>query len=908
MILNKLRQFFEFSLTRRGILYVFGEFNFFKSPQPSKALNTPPTAFMDEIIEFSKCTSFDALKRMDSSVKGLTTSQVTSQFNLYGFNELETGKNLKWYRHLGVCYVNPLNLLLTLLAGIALQTNDKRQAIVIVAMILLSILIRFIQESRSHKAIDHLMALVINEVHVRRQMSPAESSLAKSATDNIPTQSLVPGDIVILSGGDLIPADIRLLEVKDLYINQTTFTGESTPVEKRLDAIAPTDSLLDLNNICFMGSTVVSGTALALVIKTGKNTYLGQLSDRLHFSQLRTTNFELNINKVSWTIIRLMLVMTPIILLLNGFLKGDWIEAALFSLSIAVALTPEMLPVIITAALSKGAIMMAKKKVIVKRLEAIQNLGAMTVLCTDKTGTLTQNKIFLAHYSDAWGNQSDKVLEYTYLNSYYQTGLKNLLDVTVIEYVKSTAHDFLKIPCRKIDEIPFDFQRRCMSVVVAKPDGMHLLICKGAAEEILGICHNVYRGQNSTSLTEEIRQNLLQEIKNLNQDGLRVVAVAVKQFSPTDKDYTIKDEQDLILVGYTAFLDPPKESAAAAIDALQRHGIKVKILTGDNELVTRKICHEVGLRNEQVLLGGELDQLSESEFHEAVQKNTLFCKLTPFHKEKIVRCLQDQGEVVGFLGDGINDALALKISDIGISVDSASSIARESADLIMLEKNLMVLEAGVLEGRKIFMNIRKYLRMALSANFGNVITILVSSVFLPFLPMLPLQILIQNILYDLSQLSLSFDHVDQESIQTPISWDPKEIIRFMWYFSPLNSLADIATFLILWFVLNANSLSSQALFQSGWFIENLFSQLLIIYVLRTGKIPFLQSNASWPVVMTGLIVMGVSIVLSASSMGHYLGFVPLPEIFYPWLGAILLGYILMVQYFKYLYKNKYKWQ
>jgi Mg2+-importing ATPase len=611
---------------------------------------------------------------------------------------------------------------------------------------------------------------------------------------------------------------------------------------------------------------------------------------------------------VSWLLIRFMLVMTPIVFLLNGFTKGDWLEAFLFALSIAVGLTPEMLPVIVTSTLAKGAVILSRQKVIVKRLDAIQNFGAMDVLCTDKTGTLTQDRIFLTRHTDIFGNESDTVLEYAYLNSYYQTGLKNLLDVAVLEHAEVHAELEVATAFRKVDEIPFDFSRRRMSVVVAEHDEHHLVICKGAVEEVLAVCTRVQHGASIDELTPELLSNIQRVTADLNEEGLRVVAVAAKELRPEKETYGVVDESDLILVGYIAFLDPPKESTAPALRALKAYGVDVKILTGDNELVTAKICREVGLPVAGMLLGSQVERMSDTELAAVVETTTVFAKLSPTHKERIVRVLHDNGHVVGFMGDGINDAPALRAADIGISVDTAVDIAKEAADIILLEKSLMVLEQGVLEGRKTFANMLKYIKMTASSNFGNVFSVLVASAFLPFLPMLPMQLLVQNLLYDVSQIAIPFDNVDQEFLQKPQRWNPAELGRFMVFFGPISSLFDIVTFVVLWNVFGANRPEHQTLFQSGWFIEGLLSQTLIVHMIRTQKIPFLQSRAAWPLLGMTLIIMAVGIILPMSQAASYFKFVALPLSYFPWLAAILLMYVVLTQAIKGWYSRRFGWQ
>jgi Mg2+-importing ATPase len=611
---------------------------------------------------------------------------------------------------------------------------------------------------------------------------------------------------------------------------------------------------------------------------------------------------------VSWLLIRFMFVMTPLVLLLNGITKHDWLEAVLFALAVAVGLTPEMLPMIVTSTLAKGAVMMSRRKVIVKRLDAIQNFGAMDVLCTDKTGTLTQDKIFLERHPDVWGENSDAVLEYAYLNSYYQTGLKNLLDVAVLEHAEVHRELEVATAFRKVDEIPFDFQRRRMSVVVAEHDQHHLLICKGALEEVLAVTGRVRHGEADEALTPELLARVREVTAALNEEGLRVVAVAVKELPPTKDVYGVADEADLTLIGYVAFLDPPKESTAPALKALAAHGVAVKVLTGDNELVTAKICKEVGLPIGGILLGRDVERMGDDELARAVEARNVFAKLTPAHKERIVRLLKRAGHVVGFMGDGINDAAALRTADIGISVDSGVDIAKEAADIILLEKSLLVLEEGVVEGRKTFANMLKYLKMTASSNFGNVFSVLVASAFLPFLPMLPMQLLVQNLLYDVSQAAIPFDNVDQELLMRPQRWNPGDIGRFMLFFGPISSIFDIATYLVMWFVFSANTPAEQALFQSGWFVVGLLTQTLIVHMIRTPRLPFVESRAAPPLLATTAAIMAIGIFLPMGPMAHYFKLQPLPALYFPFLALLLASYMTLTQVMKTFYARRFGWQ
>ncbi|MBP9743646.1 MAG: magnesium-translocating P-type ATPase, partial [Burkholderiales bacterium] len=588
--------------------------------------------------------------------------------------------------------------------------------------------------------------------------------------------------------------------------------------------------------------------------------------------------------------------------------KHDWLQAALFTMSIAVGLTPEMLPMIVTSTLAKGAVFMSRKKVIVKRLDAIQNFGAMDILCTDKTGTLTQDKICLEKHTDIFGDDYDEVLEYAYLNSYYQTGLKNLLDIAVLDQANFGDIPELLGKIKKVDEVPFDFQRKRMSVVVTDNETQHTLICKGAVEEILQCCSGAYHDQDILPLTDELLEKLHSVTAELNTSGLRVVAVAVKHYEEMKESYSVNDEYNMLLVGYIAFLDPPKETTAPAIKALNLHGVTVKILTGDNELVTAKVCREVGLDVEGMLLGFQIDQLTDDELAKLAETTTVFAKLTPFHKERIVQVLHNKGHVVGFMGDGINDAPALRAADIGISVDSAVDIAKEAADIILLEKSLMVLEHGVEEGRKTFANMLKYIKMTASSNFGNVFSVLIASAFLPFEPMLPIHLLIQNLLYDISQIVIPFDNVDAEFLVKPQKWNPKDLRTFMIFFGPLSSIFDVITFIVLWYVYKANSIAHATFFQSGWFIEGLVTQILIVHMIRTRKIPFLQSVPSLPLIITTIVIASVGILFPMTVVGSYVKMTALPWSYFAWIAGIVLSYMALVQCMKGIYTKMFGWQ
>lgn len=859
-------------------------------------------------LEHAAALDADALYLHHASQpQGLTAERAAQVRERVGANLVDQEKPQSAWLHLWLCYRNPFNLLLSVLALISWLTEDPVATVVIGSMVLIATFLRFVQESRSNRAAERLKALVTNTASVLRPGgSPAQR--ARGCVE-VPFRDLVPGDLVRLSAGDMIPADLRVLEAKDLFISQAAITGESLPVEKFAHVHRGAGgNPLERDNLCFMGTNVVSGTALAMVVGTGQDTYFGNLAGRVLRADREPNAFQQGVNKVSWLLIRFMLVMAPLVLLINGFTKGDWLEAALFALSVAVGLTPEMLPMIVTSTLAKGAVVMSRKKVIVKRLDAIQNFGAMDVLCTDKTGTLTQDRIVLERHTDAFGAPCGEVLEQAWLNSQHQTGLKNLLDVAVLDHADAPRTARLLQRFSKVDEIPFDFQRRRMSVVVAEREAGKRLICKGALDEVLAVCSRVRQGERDVVLDDTLRAHIQDYVAQLNDEGLRVVAVAVREFSGERVDFSVADESELLLIGYVAFLDPPKESTAAALRALHEKGVAVKVLTGDNERVTRRVCREVGLAISGMLVGSEIEGMSERQLSLAVEDCNLFVRLTPAHKERIVRLLRQRGHVVGFMGDGINDAPALRAADIGISVDSAVDIAKEAADLILLEKSLMVLEEGVIEGRKTFANMLKYIKMTASSNFGNVFSVLVASAFLPFLPMLPLHLLIQNLLYDISQTAIPFDNVDPELLAAPQRWKAEDIGRFMLFFGPISSIFDILTYCLMWFVFAATGPAQQTLFQSGWFIEGLLSQTLIVHLIRTRKLPFIQSRASWPLLLMTGVIVAVGIGLPMSPLADYFKLQALPLEYFPWLLVILTGYITLTQLVKGWFARRYGWQ
>jgi len=865
------------------------------------------------------------LANVNSTTAGLTELDAEGRLQRDGHNEVAHDRPPHALVQLLQAFNNPFIYVLMTLTGISFFTDfwlplqageetDLTGVIIVLVMVLASGLMRFWQEHRSAKAAEALKAMVRTTAAVLRR----EQMGMQARVREVPMRDLVVGDIIQLSAGDMIPADIRLIESRDLFISQAVLTGEALPVEKydTLGAVqeksataqaADQQDLLDLPNICFMGTNVVSGTATAVVVATGSRTYFGSLARSIVGSRTQTA-FDRGVNSVSWLLIRFMLVMVPIVLLINGFAKGDWAEAFMFALAVAVGLTPEMLPMIVSANLAKGASAMAKRKVVVKRLNAIQNFGAMDVLCTDKTGTLTQDRIILEHHVDISGSRCDEVLQLAWLNSYHQSGMKNLMDRAVVSFAEENPHFTPPAAWRKVDELPFDFVRRRLSVILADARGHHLLVCKGAVEEMLETATRVRKNGVTHTIDAALRAELLQLAEDYNRDGFRVLLVGTRDIARDQikNQYSASDERELVIEGFLTFLDPPKETAGPAIAALRDNGVTVKVLTGDNAIVTAKICREVGLEVGEPLLGRDIERMDDEVLGRLVEERTVFAKLTPLQKSRVLKALQANGHTVGFLGDGINDAPALRDADVGISVDSGTDIAKESADIILLEKSLMVLEEGVIKGRETFGNIMKYLNMTASSNFGNVFSVLVASAFIPFLPMLAIHLLLQNLMYDFSQLALPWDKMDKEYLSKPRKWDAKNIGRFMLWIGPTSSIFDITTFALMWYVFAANSVEMAALFQSGWFIEGLLSQTLVVHMLRTRKIPFIQSTAALPVMLATGLVMALGIYVPFSPLGSMVGLVPLPWEYFPWLVGTLLSYCVVAQTMKTLYIRRFK--
>jgi P-type Mg2+ transporter len=843
----------------------------------------------------------EVLSQLGATPLGLRAEDAENRLDEYGPNEMLHAKRPGFWGDILQRCKSPLVVQLLVIAAVSGVIGEFKSTVIVSAMIALSVSLSYILDRRSNRAVEALGRRVQSRTLVMRDGRETEIKISE----------IVPGDIVLLHAGSIIPADLRLLAAKDFFVSQSALSGESMAVEKTADTVRKTEqTALELTNACFLGSTVTSGTARAVVVNTGARTIYGSISERLA-ERREETSFDIGVRSFTWLMIRFMTVMVFAVFFIVGMTKGNWIEALLFGLSIAVGLTPEMLPMIVTVNLAKGALTMAKKKVIVKRLPSIQNFGAIDILCTDKTGTLTQDKVVLKQHLDISGNPSDDVLNYASLNSYYQTGLRNLIDRAVLEHVDLDVER----NCRLVDELPFDFQRRRMSVTVDY-EGDHVLICKGAVEEIYSCCSHYQIEDEVYPLIDLLREDLFEEVERLNHDGFRVLGIAYRDFPRVKTSFSVADEQGLVLLGYIAFFDPPKDSATEALRLLKDAGVKVKVLTGDNGLVTRKVCRDVGLQADGLVTGAELSLLSPEEFSDAVHSMDVFVKITPAQKEQIVRELRRCGHVVGFMGDGINDAPALKAADVGISVDSAVDVAKEAADIVLLEKNLLVLEEGIIEGRKVFANIVKYIRMGASSNFGNMFSVLGASCLLPFLPMQPVQILANNLLYDFSQTGIPTDNVDPELVTKPLKWNIGNIKRFMVFIGPVSSIFDYATFALMWFFFHCGDYLDPAvgsgqkealakLFQTGWFVESLLTQTLIVHIIRTRRIPFLRSRASLHMTFTTLAIMAVGAWLPYSPFAGTLGMVPLPPVYWAWIAAFLVSYAILTHIMKTWFFNRY---
>jgi len=869
----------------------------------AKAPKRQASEHEQRLAEVCALPAAETLQRLGVTERGLGADDIAARRKAHGPNEVGGKKRTGALMDMARRFRNPLviQLLVIIIVSLIVSPDDLGSPIVVGIMVFLSVVLAHFQESRSNRAVEKLREMVQTTVVVIRDGAEAEVNFSE----------LVPGDVVVLHAGAIIPADLRLISSKDFYVGQSALTGESMPVEKSAEPCAPAGrGTIELSNACFQGSTVLSGAARGVVVLTGAQTYFGAISARLADQQVQTS-FDRGIAGFTWLMIRFMVVMVSAVFLIVGLTKHNWLEALLFALSVAVGLTPEMLPMIVTVNLSKGALAMSRKKVIVKRLNAIQNFGAMDILCSDKTGTLTQDRVVLEKYVDVTNRQSEDVLRYAYMNSYYQTGLRNLLDRAIL------AHSDLDVErsCPKVDEIPFDFQRRCMSVVIDYEDA-HVLICKGAVEEVYKACDRYQVDEEINPLIDVIKSDLMEEYEALSADGYRVLAIAYKEFPKEKKVFSVADESQMILLGYIAFFDPPKDSTAHAIELLHKSGVGVKVLTGDNALVTRKVCHDVGLNAGTIITGDQLAGLTAAQLEELAERTTVFARLSPAQKDDLIQALQRRGHVVGYLGDGINDAPSLKTADVGISVDSAVDVAKESADIILLEKNLLVLEDGIIEGRRVFSNIIKYIRMGASSNFGNMFSVVGGSYFLPFLPMASSQILLNNLLYDFSQVGIPTDRVDEEFLLQPRQWNIGNIKKFMIFIGPMSSIFDYATYFLMLYFFNSILFSAPAttptlkahyeqLFHTGWFVESLLTQTMIVHIIRTRKIPFLQSRASLGLMFTTLAVMAVGVWLPYSPFAHFLGFVPLPAVYWLWIAGFLLTYAVLTHFVKVWFYKRY---
>lgn len=871
----------------------------------------------DRLLRAAAMGSGELLEEYRTSLNGYNEEMTDEMREMFGENRITHQKEDSLLKRIVEAFVNPFTIVLIILALISLVTDvvivpeaerNFTSVIIVMAMVMISGILRFVQETRSNNSAEKLRSMVKTTTAVQRD---------PDGKIEIPLSDVVVGDIVHLAAGDMVPADVRILQAKDLFIGQSSLTGESEPIEKFGGECDATDTnTLDIKNLAFLGSNVISGLAICVVIAVGDDTIFGSIAQSL-VGKKSPTSFEKGVSSVSWLLIRFMMCMTPVVLFINGFTKGDWLQAFLFALSVAVGLTPEMLPMIVTTNLAKGAVTMAKKKTVIKNLNSIQNFGAMDVLCTDKTGTLTQDSVVLEYHLDIHGKENDRVLRHAFLNSYHQTGLKNLMDVAILSHAKEKEMMSLSEKYHKMDEIPFDFNRRRMSVVVADESGKTQLITKGAVEEMLTVSKYAEYDGKIEPLTDVIKREIIETVDRLNEDGMRVIAVAQKTNPSTVGAFSVDDEADMVLMGYLAFLDPPKKTTQAAIKALKEYGVEVKVLTGDNDAVTRYICRQVGMRVDNLLLGSDIERMDDERLDIAVEQTNVFAKLSPQQKARIVEALRKNGHTVGFMGDGINDAAAMRASDVGVSVDTAVDIAKESADIILLEKDLMVLEQGVIEGRRTFGNIIKYIKMTASSNFGNMLSVVVASAFLPFLPMMPIQILILNLIYDISCIFIPFDNMDEEYLRKPRKWDASSIGKFMLCLGPVSSVFDIATYFIMFFVvcpavcggaygvMGVNNVMFMALFNAGWFVESLWSQTLVIHMIRTPKIPFIQSRASFSVVCvtTCAIILGTSVPYTG--FGASIGMVPMPPVYFIWLVGIIFGYMVLATILKKAYVKKF---
>ena len=863
-----------------------------------KMKNTTKNDELKQLAQFEREKLF---AQLGTSFTGLDTDIAQERLDEYGYNIVATAQETPWYIIIWHAIRNPFIFVLAFLALVSFVTGDAQAGFYMCLMITLSAVVSFTQEFKSQKASIALREMIENTTNVKRDGEHRE----------IPMDEVVPGDIIKLRTGDMIPADSILLSSKDLFINQASLTGESFPVEKKLPEELDEDeqvewkniSSLDAPNILFMGTDVLSGTGEILIVKTGRTTMFGGIAQKATTNKT-TSAFQMGLTRVSKLLLILVAIMFPIVFAINWWTKGQPLDAFFFAVAVAVGLTPEMLPMIVNTNLAKGAVALSKEKVIVKELAAIQNLGAMDILCTDKTGTITEDRVVMVEHVNAQGFKADEVLDAAFINSEYQTGWQNLMDIAVIQYFKKKKHQLPYEKIVKVDEIPFDFSRRLLSVVV-EVDGVNLQVTKGAVEEMQAICTHVLENGVRVPITEEKLAEMRKVNIEMNMNGMRVLTVAERILSDEElEDFDKTSERDMTLIGFVGFLDPAKKSAAKAIESLHDYGVTVKVLTGDNAIVAQKVCEDVGINANHYLLGADIDLLSDEELFNQAQDTHLFAKLTPMQKARIIELLR-KVHTVGFMGDGINDAPSLRAADVGISVDTAADITKDASTIILLEKSLQVLETGVVEGRKIFSNMMKYIRITLSSNFGNVFSVLIASAFLPFLPMLSIQLLTLNLIYDISQLVIPWDNVDTEEIAQPVKWGTRGLAKFALIVGPVSSIFDITTFIVLWFVFNFSTLSYAPFFQAGWFAVSLGTQALAFHVLRTQKIPFIQSFASLPVILSTLGAFAAGALIVFSPIGKIISMSHLPEYFWIWWLGIIVCYILLLQLVKKIYYKKF---
>ena len=855
------------------------------------------------LIENSKLKLDKLFKKYGTSQEGISITNIDDKLEEYGKNIIDIKDNNTIWHRLKEAFINPFNIVLTIVAiitfitDVVIATNkDYATFILITSTILISAIISYKEQTKSEIAARKLKKMITNKMEVIRDGNQV----------TVDIENIVPGDIVKLSSGDMIPGDVRFIETKDLFIDQAALTGESNPVEK-FSELKKYETITDISNIGFMGTNIVSGSSKAIVLTTGNNTYFGSMAKSL-YSVNEKNSFEKGIDDITKILIRFMFVLVPVVLVVNYFSVGNILTSLIFAITIAVGLTPEMLPVITTSTLAKGAVEMSKKKTIVKRLSSIQTFGQMNILCTDKTGTLTEDRVILEKYMDASGKESLRILKHAFLNSYFQTGLKNLIDVAIIERAAKENMNILKEQYVREDEIPFDFSRRRMSVVLRDEKGKRQLITKGAVDEVLSICSYIDFDGTAIKMTDELREKAYKVYEENNKEGLRVLAVAQKNEIHDVNTFGVQDESCMVLIGFVGFLDPPKQSSKKAINALKKYGVDTVVLTGDSQGVAIKVCQKVGIDTKNAISGKDLDNISDEELKEKIKKCHLFSKLSPMQKQRIVRLFQENGNTVGYMGDGINDSPALKQADVGISVDTAVDIAKETADIILLEKDLNVLEEGVINGRKTFTNLLKYIKMATSGNFGNMISVIIASIFLPFLPMLPVHILIQNLLNDFAQIGMPFDNVDNEYIKNPKTWNTKGIKKFMFNFGLISTALDILCFIVLWFIFGFNTNEKAVMFQSGWFVFGILSQTLIIHLIRTNKMPFIKSKSSKQLLISTFSVVIVTTIISFTNISVIFDLAKLPYGYMLWIAILMIIYSLFIQIYKKIYiKNNKEW-